>query len=122
MRGKKILVVDDEPHILKLIEHTLKLKEFEVVTASVGHEALELAEKHNPSLVLLDVMMPGLNGYEVAKILKENDSTTNIPILFLTAKLQFSDELKGYEAGAIEYLRKPFDPKHLLDKVEQHMS
>ncbi|MBT3408103.1 response regulator [Candidatus Woesearchaeota archaeon] len=121
MKDKKILVVDDEPHILKLIELTLKLKEFEVITASVGHEALTLAETHLPNLIILDVMMPGLNGFEAAKIIKENELTKHIPILFLTSKSQFSDELKGYEAGAVEYLKKPIDPQFLLNKVDQYV-
>lgn len=121
MIGKKILVVDDEPHILKFIELTLKLKEFDVITGCVGHEALTLAESHKPNLIILDVMMPGLNGFEAAKILKENELTKDIPILFLTAKSQFSDELKGYEAGGVEYLKKPIDPQFLLSKVEQYV-
>ncbi|MFC1697544.1 PleD family two-component system response regulator [Nanoarchaeota archaeon] len=121
MEKKKVLVVDDEPHILKLVEYTLSKSGFEVITGFVGQEALKRAESDQPDLILLDVMMPNMDGFETAKILKENQETKHIPIVFLSAKTRFEDEWKGFESGAVDYIKKPFEPQHLVEKVNEHI-
>ncbi len=118
---KKVLIIDDEPHILKLVDYTLSNEGFEVIQGFVGQEAIKKAETAKPDLILLDVMMPNLDGFETAKILKSNEETKNIPIVFLSAKTRFEDEVKGFDAGAVDYIKKPFEPEHLVEKVKEHI-
>lgn len=117
----KILVVDDEPHIAKLIKLSLK-KKFDVIEAYNGQTAIEKTNKEKPDLVLLDIMMPGMNGLEVCKKLKHNKITKDIPIVILSAKSQLDDKFQGIDAGAIDYITKPFDPVDLLKKVEANLN
>jgi two-component system alkaline phosphatase synthesis response regulator PhoP len=109
---KKVLVVDDEEHILMLVELSLR-PEFSVIKARDGNEALRLAEKEKPSLVLLDLMMPGINGFDVCKKLKMK----KLPVWILSAKGLKDDVSKGLGCGADQYITKPFDPDELAKKV-----
>jgi DNA-binding response OmpR family regulator len=118
---KRILAVDDEPHILKLVSFSLKAGGFDVVEASDGLTAIELAEKEQPDMILLDVMMPVLDGYETCRRLKENPATSQIPVVMLTAKTQVAEEQTGLSSGATKYLCKPFTPKELVAQVQEFL-
>jgi len=115
----KILVADDEPHILKLVSFTLGNHDFEVVTAPDGGAAVEAAETEQPDLILLDVMMPVMNGYDAAKKIRENPKTRHIPIVMLSAKSQQREIAQGLDCGASEYICKPFTPKDLVQRVSE---
>lgn len=115
---KKILVVDDEKDIVDIIKYNLEREnEFEVQTAKDGKEALELAGSI-PDLILLDIMMPELNGFEVCKQLKSNPDTSKIPVIFLTAKENEIDEILGLEIGADDYISKPISPRKVLARIK----
>ncbi len=114
----KILVVDDEPDLLELIEYNIAQCGHEVITATDGARALELAKSRIPDMVILDVMMPRLTGYEVAKRMRSQSETARIPILMLTAKGEEAHELEGLGAGADDYLTKPFSMKILLARID----
>lgn len=116
--GAKILAVDDVPSITKLVSTTLGNRGYEVITANNGLEALQMAKKEKPDLIVLDVMMPQLDGWEVRKRLKSDDSTKDIPIIFLSAVGQFESQLKGLQEGLEDYLTKPFTPTDLASMVE----
>lgn len=116
-----ILAVDDEPHILKLVAFSLRAQGFDVIEASEGPTAIELAKTERPDLILLDVMMPGMDGYEACRLLKSNDSTCDIPILMLSAKSQAAEKTAGLEAGALDYICKPFTPKELVAQVREFL-
>lgn len=116
---KIILIVDDEPVNLLVITNHLNLAGFEIYTASNGPEALELLEKEPlPDLILLDIMMPRMTGYEVCNILREKYTLSELPIILLTAKTQIQDMLIGFEFGANDYLKKPFDKRELLARID----
>ncbi|MBI2141342.1 response regulator [Candidatus Woesearchaeota archaeon] len=119
MAGKKILVVDDEPNILKLVSFILKSNGYEAIEASSGSECLEKLKNEKPGLIILDVMMPGMDGFEAAKKIRANAATRAIPILMLSSKAQFEDKMKGIDSGAMDYVTKPFDKQELLEKVEE---
>jgi CheY-like chemotaxis protein len=116
---KRILICDDDPVILRLLEVNLELEGYEVLLAHHGEEALEVAGAETPDLVILDIMMPRLDGYQTAERLKSHDATKHIPVVFLSAKAQQSDIEKGKQYGVDEYITKPFDPTDLLDTVER---
>jgi two-component system alkaline phosphatase synthesis response regulator PhoP len=113
---KKVLVVDDESDILDLMTYNLRGEGYDVVTARDGPAALQQASLH-PDLIILDVMMPGLDGYEVCRRLKNNPSTASIPVVFLTARSAEVDEVHGLEIGADDYVQKPISPRKLLARV-----
>lgn len=115
------MVVDDEPDILRLVSFSLRRNGFEVVEASDGVSALTLAEEEQPDLILMDVMMPVLNGYEASKKLKENPKTERIPIVMLSAKSQQAEVAAGLESGATEYICKPFTPSELVAQVTKYV-
>jgi DNA-binding response OmpR family regulator len=117
-RAKKILVVDDNPNIVKLLEYRLKANKYEVITAHDGEEALEKVRQEKPGLILLDVLIPKLDGYQVLSILKADEQYKDIPIVMLTAKGQIKDMKKGLELGADSYITKPFDPDVLLEIIK----
>jgi two-component system phosphate regulon response regulator PhoB len=117
MEKSTILVVEDEMDILQLVDHNLKLADFHVLTAQDGYEALSLAKKHLPQLVILDLMLPGLDGFEVCKELKRSPTTKNIPVLMLTARGEEVDRIVGLELGADDYVVKPFSPRELVLRV-----
>jgi DNA-binding response OmpR family regulator len=115
----RILVADDDPVILRLLEVNLGLEGFEVETANRGEDAVERARQIQPDVVILDVMMPGMTGYDVAGRLKEDPSTAAIPIVFLSARTQEEDRVRGRELGVAAYVTKPFDPGELMDIVRR---
>jgi DNA-binding response OmpR family regulator len=117
MAPATVLVVDDDPVILKLLEVNFEMEGFEVVRASDGAEGLERARAVHPDIVVLDVMMPRMTGYEVAKALREDEDTAHIPIIFVTARAQSSDVERGMELGVDDYVTKPFDPLDLIARV-----
>ncbi len=116
---RRILLVDDEPNLVKIISRRLAAEGFEVSVATDGEAALERARTEKPDLILLDVMMPKLSGYEVCRQLKQDVRYKTIPILMLTALAQQSDEEFGLEVGADAYMRKPFKTQQLLDKINE---
>jgi two-component system, OmpR family, alkaline phosphatase synthesis response regulator PhoP len=116
---KKILAVDDERHIVRLVEVNLQRAGYEVVTAYDGREALEKVKTENPDLVVLDVMMPYMDGFEVLKNLKGDPTTADIPVIMLTAKAQDADVFRGWQSGVDCYLTKPFNPMELLTFVKR---
>jgi len=115
---KKILVVDDEDDILHFLELVLREKGYEVVTASGGHEALTKAQLERPDLVLLDIMMPQMDGWEVLKLLRVDEETADIPVAMLSARTEAKDRVQGLQEGAIDYICKPFSLQELLGKIE----
>ena len=117
--AKKILVVDDERHIVRLVEVNLTRVGYDVVTAYDGLEALEKVKTDKPDMLILDVMMPRMDGFEVLKELRADPQTKNIPIIMLTAKAQDADIFKGWSSGVDSYLTKPFNPRELLAFVER---
>ncbi len=114
---KKILIVDDEQDILELVRFNLEREGFEVVTGENGEEALRLAERYTPDCILLDIMLPGLDGWEVCRRLKRSEHLRKIPVIMLTAKAEESDTVIGLELGADDYITKPFSPKVLVARV-----
>jgi len=115
----RILLVEDDPDIQRMVQLSLKFQGgHEVSVASGGKEGLEKAEQEQPDLILLDVMMPEMDGYETCRRLKANPATAAIPVVFLSARAQQSEIQKGRELGAIGYLVKPFDPLTLSGQLE----
>ena len=116
---KKILAVDDEKHIVRLVQVNLERAGFEVVTANDGKEALQKVKDEQPDLVVLDVMMPYMDGFEVLQNLRRNPETAEIPVIMLTAKAQDADVFKGWQSGVDCYLTKPFNPMELITFVKR---
>jgi len=114
----RILVVDDEPDILTLLEYNLRKAGFKVLEARDGPEAIEAAKAHRPDLVLLDIMLPDMEGTEVLKRLKSIEATAAIPVIMLTAKGEEIDKIIGFELGAEDYITKPFSPRELILRVK----
>lgn len=120
--AKKILVVDDEKRVVAAIVANLQLEGYEVVPAYGGREALELISQERPDLVVLDVMMPEMSGWEVLETLKSNPETASLPVIMLTALSQDRDIEKGWELDANAYLTKPFDPAKLIRIVREQFA
>ena len=116
---KKILVVDDERQIVKLVEINLRKAGYDVVCAYDGVEALEKVQNDRPDMIVLDVMMPRMNGFDVLKKLQANPETEQIPVIMLTAKAQDADIFAGWQSGVSSYLTKPFNPRELLTFVQR---
>jgi CheY-like chemotaxis protein len=116
---KKVLICDDDPVILRLLQVNLEIEGYEVVSAHHGEEAVRLASVETPDLIILDIMMPRMDGYQAAQALKGHDGTKDIPLLFLSAKAQQADIDRGKAFGVTDYLTKPFDPGELLDVIER---
>jgi len=114
----KILIVDDEEDILTLLEYNLEKAGFKVISADDGPEAIELTKKENPSLIILDIMLPSMEGTEVCKVIKRDNATSHIPIIMLTAKGEEVDRIVGLELGADDYITKPFSPRELILRVK----
>jgi two-component system, OmpR family, alkaline phosphatase synthesis response regulator PhoP len=115
---EKILIVDDEKDIVKMLDYNLKKEGFRTAVAHDGEQAISLAGKEHPDLVLLDLMLPGKDGLEVCKSLKSEAKTASIPIIMLTAKTQEADKIVGLELGADDYVTKPFSPRELLARIK----
>ena len=116
-KATQILVVDDEQDIIELIRHTLNKEGYEVHVAANGQQAVEKAKKIKPSLILMDVMMPVMDGMEACRQLKEDPETATLPIIFLTARSEEFAELAGFEAGADDYISKPIRSRVLLSRI-----
>lgn len=121
MTKKRILVVDDEREIVNNLCMTLQMKDYETLKAYDGQEALDVVRKEKPDLVLLDIVMPKLNGYQVCRELKNDEATKSIPILMITAKTQESDRFWGKETGADDYITKPIDILDLLERIKHFL-
>jgi DNA-binding response OmpR family regulator len=119
---RKILVAEDERDILDLIIFTLQFGGYDVVPTTNGEDALEMVYKEKPDLILLDVRMPRMSGYEVCKRVKTEQDLCNIPVVFLSAKGQEAEVLTGYDMGAIDYILKPFAPDMLLERLDNILS
>ncbi len=118
----KILIAEDDPDIRELVAFTLRFAGHEVVAASNGEEAVQLAAREFPDLILMDVRMPRMTGYDACRAMKANSELKDIPVVFLSAKGQESEIQTGLEAGAEEYLLKPFAPDQLTDRVRAILS
>lgn len=118
---KKLLAVDDEPNNLQVLRQILRDR-YQLIFAPNGEKALEAAAKHLPDLILLDIMMPDMNGYEVCAKLKANPATKDIPVIFVTAMSEVEDEALGFDVGAVDYIQKPVSAPIMLRRVETHLS
>ena len=118
VNGKRVLVVDDEPDIVALVAYHLAKAGFRVSTASNGADAVEQAKKERPSLVVLDLMLPGMSGFDVLEEIRRDPSTAGIAVLMLTARKDEPDRVKGLSLGADDYLTKPFSPAELVLRVK----
>ena len=116
-----LLIVDDTPANLRLLSHVLSKEGYEFVEATDGNEALEMAEKHVPDLILLDIMMPGMSGFEVIKKLKENELLEDIPIIFLSSHTETDDKVEGFRSGGVDYITKPFQKEETLARIKAHL-
>ena len=118
---KKILIVDDEADIIEILQFVLESNGYECITASDGEIGLNLAREANPDLIILDVMMPKINGYKISRLLKYDNKYKDIPILMITARSQEEDKIIGEETGADEYITKPFNPLELVARVKSQL-
>jgi two-component system alkaline phosphatase synthesis response regulator PhoP len=114
----KVLVIDDEAPIRLLCRVNLEAEKMDVLEAANGEQGLELARTETPDIVLLDVMMPGMDGWQVAERLFESQETSQIPLVFLTARAELRDRARGLELGGVDYITKPFNPVELASVVE----
>lgn len=119
MDKKRILFVDDERDLLEMVTLRLKAQGYEVITACDGQEGLDKARREKPDLIILDLMLPKIDGYKVCRLLKFDEKYKNIPIIMFTARAQDKDEKLGFEVGADVYLNKPFDPDFFLAKIQE---
>ena len=119
MANKKILVVDDEPHLVQMVKRRLEANRYDVVTAKDGEEGLKKASSEKPDLIVLDVTMPTIDGFEMLKRLKSDDQTRSIPVIMLTASGRTNDIFEGQKLKATDYLIKPFEPDDLLKAIKR---
>jgi CheY-like chemotaxis protein len=119
--GMKILVVDDTPANIDVLRRILGEEGFEIFIAMNGETALKLAEKNRPDLILLDVMMPGIDGFETCEKLKSNPDTKAIPVIFVTAKTELEDIVRGFKVGSVDYIAKPYKREEVLSRVTSHL-
>src|SRR4030067_3681781 len=120
MSPKKILVVDDEVDLLEPVRFPLEMKGFDVLVSYNGEDALSQARKEKPDLIILDLMLPKLDGYKVCRLLKFEERYKHIPIFMLTAKTQEKDKILGKETGADAYITKPFDVDELVERIKSY--
>lgn len=116
-----ILIVDDTPANLRLLSHVLSKEGYAYIEASDGEKALKLAEKHHPDLILLDIMMPGMDGFEVVKQLKTEENLAEIPIIFLSSLSETDDKIQGFKYGGVDYITKPFQKEETLARIKTHL-
>ena len=114
---KRVLVVDDEPDVLLLCRVNLDFEGYDILEARDGEEALRVVREEQPDVVLLDVMMPRMDGWQALEAIKADPATTDIPVVMLTAKVQDEDQIRGWEAGAADYITKPFSPLSLSQVI-----
>jgi len=117
----KVLIADDDESLRRLISEVLPRHKFEVYEAADGYQTLETVKNLQPDIVLLDIMMPGIDGLEICRAMRDNPHTRNIPVIMLTAKAQVQDKLDGIESGADDYITKPFDPVELQARIDMHL-
>lgn len=122
MSAATILVIDDEPGIIDIVATNLTAEGFKVISAEDGEKGLELARKDSPDLVVLDIMMPGIDGWEVLRRLEADPDTAGTPVILLTARIEDTDVLQGLERGAVEYITKPFYPENLVASVKINLT
>ncbi|MEM4268244.1 MAG: response regulator transcription factor [Candidatus Woesearchaeota archaeon] len=122
LEKKKIMIVDDEPHIVNLVRLSLNDKKYVVSGAYSAREALAMLDKVQPDMILVDLMMPGVNGYELCHALRSNKATKKTPIIILSAKGQISDKIKAIDCGADDYITKPFDPLELERRIRLNLN
>jgi DNA-binding response OmpR family regulator len=122
MSLKKILIVDDEADLVETVRFPLEMEGFNVLVSYNGEDALNQARKEKPDLIILDLMLPKLDGYKVCRLLKFDERYKHIPILMLTAKTQEKDKILGMETGADEYITKPFEMDDLMKKVKAYLN
>lgn len=115
---EKILIVEDEKDIIKMLDYNLKKEGYATLSSRNGEDAIEIAQVEHPNLIILDLMLPGIDGLEVCKTLKNNSKTASIPVIMLTAKSQESDKVVGLELGADDYVTKPFSPRELIARIK----
>ena len=115
---KRLLLIDDDPNLILLVKDYLEFRGYEVITAENGREALEVLEQEIPDMIICDVMMPEMDGYQFVNQVRQDERTSWIPILFLSAKGQSQDKIKGLNIGADVYMVKPFEPEELVAQVE----
>ena len=121
MSAAKILVVDDEERVREMLKFRLKFLDYEVIEATNGRDALEVAAAEKPDLILLDVMMPEIDGFQACTRLKENEDTRQIPVVMLTARADAKDVARSFTCGAEDYMVKPYDPEVLQQKVASNL-
>jgi DNA-binding response OmpR family regulator len=121
MKTNTLLIVDDDPNIFQLLNVNLENAGYRVLKASDGEEAIEMALTETPDLIILDIMMPKIDGYQVCRKLRENEQTHLIPIIVLSARDKPSDKIKGLKLGADDYLTKPFDMDELLARIDTRL-
>ncbi|HKW51408.1 MAG: response regulator [Candidatus Eisenbacteria bacterium] len=119
MSKGRILVVDDEIYIVHILDFSLGMEGYEVITALDGEQALEKLKTEKPDLIVLDIMMPKLDGYEVCKAIKSSPETRHIPVILLSAKGRNVDQKLGFDVGADDYITKPFSPRKLVERINQ---
>ena len=117
--GARILICDDDPAILRVLQVNLEVEGYEALLAHHGEEALRVAQAEHPDLIILDIMMPRMDGYQTCEAIKADPGTQDIPVVFLSAKAQDSDIEKGKTYDVVDYLTKPFDPDQLIEVVER---
>jgi diguanylate cyclase (GGDEF)-like protein len=117
----KVLIADDDHNLRELLMEAFPKHKFEVYQSADGDETWETVKDLRPDIVLLDIMMPGMDGLEVCRLMRDNPGTRNIPVIMLTAKAQLKDKLEGIESGADDYVTKPFDPLELQARIEMHL-
>ncbi len=120
--GATVMIVDDNPKNVQVLGTILMEKKYNVSVATGGKQALAQVGKVKPEVILLDIMMPDIDGYEVCRRLKEKEETADIPVIFLTAKTDTDDIVKGFELGAVDYVTKPFKSKELIARVHTHIA
>ncbi|MCH8312381.1 MAG: hybrid sensor histidine kinase/response regulator, partial [Nitrospinae bacterium] len=119
--GPKILIVDDTPANIDVLDLFLEKEGYKISIAQSGESALDLADRISPDLILLDVMMPGIDGFETCRRLKSNDKTSDIPIIFITARNESADIIKGFSLGGVDYITKPFSQEEVCARVHLHL-
>ena len=120
--SKKLLLIDDDPNLILLVKDYLEFRGYQVMTAENGREALDILEQNIPDMIICDVMMPEMDGYSLVNHIREEPRTNRIPVLFLSAKGQSQDRVKGLNEGADVYMVKPFEPEELVAQVESSLN
>ncbi|WP_320041872.1 response regulator [uncultured Desulfobacter sp.] len=121
MQESMILIVDDQPNNIKVLISFLKSQNFQTRIAESGERALQLLDRFLPDLILLDVMMPGMNGFETCREIKTDEKKADIPIVFMTALDNIEDKVQGFKAGGVDYITKPFDQTEMLARINTHI-